>query len=560
MSFPELAILLGAAALGGIVAKLIRQPPIIGYLFAGFVLAALGLVNGGADYEPLSKIGITLLLFLVGIELNLSELPFIGKVALITGILQIIVTFTLGFLLASLLGFGALPAIYIAVGLTFSSTVIIVKLLSEKNDLRSLYGKISIGILLVQDLVAVVILMFLAGIANQGFGPGYLFVAARGIALFLVIWFLSRKVLPSFFARVIDQSTELIFVVSIAWVLVVAALVAGPLGFSVEIGGFLAGVALSNLPEHLQIATRTRPLRDFFLTLFFLLLGRSLVVGHVGSLLVPALVFSLFVLFVKPLVVLLIMRVQGFRKRTNFMTSINSAQISEFSLILVAAGLALNHVTQTEVSLMVLVGVVTMTLSSYLIVGADGVYERLKKALPIFEGKNKKPEATRESSKKGHIVLVGGHRTGRTLLSLFKKRKEDFVVVDYNPDLASELTRSNIPVIFGDITEEDILSEAGIDRAKLVISTTADLHDNLTLLSYIKGLRPEPLSILKAQTAREAALLYQKGAGYVIVPEVVAGEHIRHILKTYGFKPKKVKALGAAHAKRLEREAVNEKG
>lgn len=554
MNFPELAILLGAAALGGIVAKLIRQPLIIGYLFAGFFLSAAGLIDGGANYEPLSKIGITLLLFLIGIELNLSELPSIGKVALITGIAQILFTSTLGFLLATLLGFGMLSGLYIAVGLTFSSTVIIVKLLSEKNDLKTLYGKISIGILLVQDLVAVLILMFLAGIADQGFGLDYLLIAAKGIALILFIWFLSRKVLPSFFARVIDQSTELVFVVSIAWVLVVSATVAGPLGFSAEIGGFLAGVALSNLPEHLQIATRTRPLRDFFLTLFFLLLGRSLVLGNVGAILVPALVFALFVLFVKPFIVLFIMRVLGYRKRTNFLTSINSAQISEFSLILLSVGFGLGHVTQAEVSLMVLVGVLTMTLSSYLILGADRVYQKLEKILSVFERKDKKPELAGLKDADGHIVLIGGHRTASALMSLFKSRKEDFVVVDYNPDLANELAKSNIPVIFGDITEEDVLAEANVGKAKLVISTTSDLHDNLTLLSNIRKLHPRPLSIVKAQSTRDAAMLYKKGASYVIVPEVVAGEHIRHILKTYGIKAKKVKALGKAHAKRLEKE------
>jgi len=553
MDFAQIAVLLGAAALAGIAAKLIRQPLIIGYLFAGYILAALGLIPEPGTLATLSKIGVALLLFLVGLEMNVQELPSIGRVALITGLGQILFTSVIGFFLATLLGFGALPALYIAVALTFSSTIIIVKLLSEKNDLGSLYGKISVGFLLVQDLVAVLILMFLAGLSDGQFGlESYVFVVIKAIALLLAVWFLSHKILPTIFGKIIDQSTELIFIVGIAWALGVAALVGGPLGFSIEIGGFLAGLALSNLPDHLQISTRTRPLRDFFLTIFFLLLGTNLVVGGIGQLLGPALIFSAFVLIGNPIIVLIIMGIMGYRKRTSFLSSVTVAQISEFSLILMAMGLSVGHVVKSDVALVVLVGVLTMTLSTYMILGADKIYAKIQVFLSIFERKkNMEIEFTKIPEKKEHVVLIGAHRTGGSLISLLTKKKVDFVIVDFNPSLAGVMSGKKAPIIFGDITDEDILEAANVTDAKLVISTTADIHDNLVVLDYLKRKKSDAITIIKSGFRKDAITLYKHGASYVIVPEVVAGEHIRHMIKTYGVASARYEKIGKSHLKRL---------
>lgn len=555
MDFSQIAVLVGAAALAGIGAKLIRQPLITGYLFAGFVLAALGLIPDAHSLEQLSKIGVALLLFLVGLEMKLSELPIIGKVALITGLGQVLFTSIIGFLLATLLGFATLPAIYIGVALTFSSTIIIVKLLSEKNDLESLYGRIAIGLLLVQDLIAVLILMFLSGLGEGGFGlSSYLLIAIKGIALLLTIWILSHKVLPKLFTKIVDQSTELLFIVSIAWALGVAAFVGGPLGFSIEIGGFLAGIAISNLPDHLQISTRTRPLRDFFLTVFFLTLGTNLVVDGLGELIGPALIFSTFVLIGNPFIVLTIMGILGYKKRTSFLASVTVAQVSEFSLILMAMGAGLGLVTESDVALVVLVGVITMTVSTYVITGADSIYKKIQKILTPFERKHTNEISLDEVKQmKNHVVLVGSHRTGALLIPLFKKQKIDFVVVDFNPHLAQKLSAIKIPILFGDISEDAILEAANVGEAKLVISTTADIHDNLKLLEFIKARKAKTATMLKAGYKKEAEILYARGADYVVVPEVVAGEHIRQMIKNYGVSPEKIHKLGESHLKRLQK-------
>jgi len=554
MEFSHIAALLVVAGIFGIAARFFKQPLLIGYLLAGLFLGITGVAGDTHAVSSLGQIGVTLLLFLLGLEMNLAELPSIGKVALMTGIGQIAFTSTIGFFLARLLGFPVLPSIYIAAALTFSSTIIMVKLLSEKKDLSSLYGKIAVGFLLVQDFVAIAILMFLSGIGNGDIGiTQYVVIAVKAIVLFLVVWILSRRLLPYIFDKFIAASPELLFIVSIAWALGFASLVAGPIGFTLEIGGFLAGLALSNLPEHFQIASRTRPLRDFFLTLFFIYLGTQLVVGAgIWSVLPAAIALSLFVLVGNPLIVMTIMGFLGYKKRTSFLAGLTVAQISEFSLIIVIMGKSLGHLTQDNVALVVMIGVITMTASTYLILGADKVYRYVNKYLSIFERGGKRERAyTVESKLDDHIVLVGCDRTGKTVAMKFLKKNIPFLVVDFNPNVYTKLTAQNIPVIFGDITDEEIIEASNLDKARMVISTTSNLEDNLTLAAHLKAVRRAPVSVFTASMRNEALKLYEAGANYVIVPDVVAGDHINHILRAYGTRGERLAKAGKLHFNRL---------
>ena len=554
MDFSQIVILLIAAAAFGIIAKFLKQPLIIGFLFAGFFLGLSGVISENQTLQSMGQVGITLRLFLLGLEMNLRELPTIGKVAIATGLGQIFFTTLVGLLISLLLGFPLLPAIYISVALTFSSTIIIVKLLSEKKDLNSLYGKIAVGFLLVQDFVAILILMFLAGVGKSD--PtffNYVFVLGKGVSLFILVWILSKKVLPLIFEKLVGGSSELTFIVSIAWALGFAAFVAGPIGFTREIGGLLAGISLSNLSEHLQVASKTRPLRDFFLTIFFLILGTQLVTrGNVLPLLPYSLIFSLFVLFGNPLIVLVIMGIMGYKKRTSFLAGLTVAQISEFSLILMSMGFLLGHVEASHVSLVTIVGVVTMTISTYLILGADRIYGLIKNYLSIFERRRTKEQIfLSEAKMEDHIILVGCDRTGRSLIRYFIKKQLPFLVVDFNPRIFKELTAEKIPVILGDINDQEVLAISHAELASLIISTSGNLTDNLTLLEYLKSLTSKPTSLFTCSLRSEALTLYEKGANYVIVPEVVAGDHIRNLLRIYGVHSDRLKKAGQNHFNRL---------
>ena len=554
MEFSQIAILIVLAGFFGVIAKFAKQPLLIGYLFAGLILGITGIVSDTDSLANMGKIGVALLLFLLGLEMKLDELPTIGKVALFTGLGQIIFTTSIGFIIAILLGFETLPSVYIGVALAFSSTIIMVKLLSEKKDLTSLYGRIAIGFLLVQDFVAISILMFLSGVGRGGLGMGdYALIIVKAIFLFVLVWVLSKRILPHFFEKVVSNSMELLFVVSIAWALGVAGFVAGPMGFTLEIGGFLAGIALSNLPEHLQIASRTRPLRDFFLTIFFLFLGTHLAIGEgVLNIIPTALILSTFVLIGNPIIVLIILGFMGYKKRTSFLAGLTVAQISEFSLIVVAMGLAVGHLTDSHVALTVVVAAITMTVSTYMIMGADKLYKRLSPYLGMFERRIVKEKALIIKSKKeNHVVLVGCDRTGRVLLPFLQKREEPFLVVDFNPAVFERLTAMEIDVVFGDINDEDIIEAAAIDDSRLILSTISNFADNLTLLEYLRTLKKKPAVVLTTPLKREAVKLYESGADYVIVPEIVTGDHIKHMLKYHGTDSDSVKKLGKSHFDRL---------
>ncbi len=528
-----------------ILASQLKQPLLIGYLVAGILIAFFGNFHDLEFLEVFSQIGVTLLLFLVGLEMNISELPSLGKVALVTGLGQIIFTSFFGFILASVLGYSGLSSVYIAVSLTFSSTIIMMKLLSEKNDLGSLYGRIAIGFLLVQDLVAMLILMFLSGLeANVMTITSVLLLILKAILLLLIVLIFSKYIFPRLIDKVASSGSELLFIVSIAWALTFSVFVSDKLGFTLEIGGFLAGLAFSTLPEHLQIASRTRPLRDFFLTIFFLFLGTKLVVGGVGGVIVPAIIFSVFVLVGNPLIVLILMGLLRYRKRTSFFAGLTVAQISEFSLILMSMGLALGHVSNSEVALVVIVGVITMTLSTYMIMGAEKLYSILDPVLIFERKKTKEISLGKKTDYKDHVILIGGDRTGQEIIPLLKKAGLPFVIVDFNPKVFNKLYAENLPVIFGDITDPDILADININNARIIISTVPSPNDNFSLLENIRLHGVKAATIFITHEIKRALEYYNQGASMVIVPEMAAGDVIRNSLQKSNFNKIELRELG----------------
>ena len=554
MNFTEISAIFFVAAAFAITAKLIKQPLLIGYILGGVFLGSVGFISNTALLESLSEVGIALLLFLLGLEMNIKEMPSIGKASIIVGFGQIIVTFILGFFLSRLLGIEFLASLYIAIATTFSSTIIIIKLLSEKNDLNSLYGRLSIGFLLIQDLAAIAVIMFLSSVQKGTLLSvgSYLFLGIKAFTLFIIVWIVSRRVLPYIFEKFIAGSSELVFVVSIAWALGFAAFMAGVAGFTIEIGGFLAGISLSNLPEHLQISSKTKPVRDFFLTLFFILLGSKLVIeSGFGRLIPTALYISIFVLIGKVIIMMTIMGLLGYKKRTSFLTSLNSAQISEFSIIIVSMGYAIGHLTAPQVSLVTLVAVITMTTSTYMILGSEKLYERFKKILSVFERKRPRELTMAVTDLTNHVVLVGCDRTGRSIANFLRRKNINFVVVDFNPLVFSNLTSEKTPIIYGDVNDPDTFRSSGIAKSSLVISTMANFVDNLNLLAQINCLSEKPISIFKAASKTEALELYHKGASYVIVPEFVAGDHIRHLLTHYKSNYSKFVNVGKRHFDKL---------
>ena len=559
----ELAIIIGIAAVLSMIAHILRQPIIIAYLATG---ALIGIITRFGFFSPLglesqatfqifSDLGIMFLLFLVGLEVNYTSIRLVGKVSLMVGLMQLAFTFGVGYLLATVLGFATISSLYIAIALTFSSTIIIVKLLSEKKQLNSLYGRISIGMMLVQDFVAILILIALSGLAES---TGTTFAVVKtlliGIALFAAMGWLGQRVFPYLFDKV-ARSQELLFLMSIAWVFGVVTVVSS-LGFSIEIGGFLAGLALANASEHYQIASRVKNLRDFFILIFFAILGSSLLFTNLSGMIVPVIVLSLFVLIGNPIIVLIVMGALGYRKRTSFLTGLTVAQISEFSLVLAALGLKLGHVGNEVVSVITAVGVVTITISTYVIYHADRIFDKLENVLKFFERKNKNIEDGFPQIESRPIILIGFRRTGQSIAMHLSKG--DFTVIDYDPEVVASLRENNFAVLFGDAADDGIFERMDLSETHLIVSTSPARDDTLALLESVKYENLERLksgqrklkAIVRAEEEDDAAFFYERGAEYVLLPHFTSG----HYLGTLIAGDHKIEAL--AQIRKREREMM----
>jgi len=532
--FFEITILIVLASFLSILFRYLKQPPILAYILTGVILGPLAIVYLESQdvLRGLSEIGITLLLFMLGLELRFSELRSVGKISIITGAGQIVFTTIVGFLIATLLGFSPLTAFYIAIALTFSSTIIIVKLLSDKKDLNSLYGKISVGFLLVQDFAAILVLILLSGFTGGGSVSVYefLIVILKAVVIFGWVIILSRRLLPVVTNK-IAHSQELLFLFSLAWAFGVAAAVSSPfIGFSIEIGGFLAGLALANTNESYQISTKIRPLRDFFITIFFVTLGMGLIISDFSNIIIPGIIFSLFVLIGNPLIVLVLMGIMGYKKRTGFLAGLTVAQISEFSLIVMFMGARIGHVSDQNVALVTFVGAVTFVTSTYMILNGNRLYKFLSPYLDIFERENIKEKNLKSKDYKDHVVLIGARRMGGGVLEALLKNKEEVVVVDFDPDIIEGLKEEGIESFFGDIVDEEIQEVVSLPEARLIISTVSDIEDNLLLLHSIAKLKKRPKIVMLALEKHEARLLYKNGADYVVVPHIAGGHHLAKIL------------------------------
>ena len=534
--FAQLSAVVGIATLVAFCMRLLRQPLILAYIFAGVLLGIFRVIDvrGSETLEFLPQIGIAFLLFMVGMELDLRELRKIGKSIFSTSALQVLVTFSAVLLLGIGLGIALKESVYLAIGLGFSSTILVVKFLTERKAVHTLYGRLAIGILLVEDLIAVVVLMLLSIYQhtpsltqNFVFFP-FAMIVLKGAAVLYLLLFLSKRVLP-WCIGLVASSTELLMLATIAWCLGFVSLTT-VLGFSSEIGAFLAGVALASSPFRYQIAGTIRPLRDFFIAIFFIDLGTRVQFFNVQKLLGPIAVFSLFVLFSKPLIFMTILGRQGYPRFVYFMSAVTLTQVSEFSMILAVAGSKVGHVSAEGATIVTMVGLITMTISSLGMTHANELYRHLRHALGIFEKAEKVGLEKPRVERAGHVVLVGAHRIGELIVRMLQQKHIPFVVVDSNPDIMKRLEKQGAQTVFGSIGDPEVMDQVGLEKAKLVISTITDFQDNENLLRELRSHRSSAKVIMAADFPLEAYELYKRGVHYVMLPYTEAGTHIVHLL------------------------------
>ena len=524
--FGEFALLLLMSAAAGAMLLWLRQPVLIAYIVIGIVAgpAVLGIVTAHDQIDLLAQVGVAVLLFVVGLKLELQHIRHIGPVALATGLGQLAFTIVIGFLIILAMGKGWVEALYVAVALTFSSTIIIVKLLSDKREIDSLHGRIAVGFLIVQDLAVVIAMMVMSAMRSDG-GEGSLLALAGSLSLRLGIavvgmYLLMRYVLP----RVVDrmaQSQELLLIFAIAWGTGLAALGEWA-GFSKEAGAFLAGFSLASTHYRDAINARLTGIRDFLLLFFFIDLGAKLDFSTLGGEIWPAAVLSLFVLIGNPLIVMAIMGYMGYRRRTGFLCGLTVAQISEFSIIFVAMGISLGHVDNGALGLTTLVGLVTIALSTYMILYSHPLYERLAPWLVIFERKRPFRELAvateRHDLREVDVIVFGLGRYGSRLALGLKKADLKVLGVEFDPEVVRSLRRQGLPVRYGDGIASEFLESLPLKDTRWVVSTLPDMASNRDLL---RGLRELHFSGEVAVVAREeldGASLKKLGAPTILYP------------------------------------------
>jgi len=536
----EFTALLLISALVGAIAVRLRQPLIVAFIFVGILVgpAALGLVRSHDEIALLAQIGVTVLLFVVGLKLDLHLIRHIGPVALATGLGQIGFTIVFGYLIGLGFGMDHTKAIYIAIALAFSSTIIIVKLLSDKREIDSLHGRIAMGILIVQDIAVVIAMMTvgsLHGEMDTGIGFTFLTIIGRLAAAAIFVAVFMRLVFPYLLGS-LARSQELLLLFGIAWGTALAS--AGELlGFSKEVGAFLAGFSLASTPYREAISARLTSLRDFLLLFFFIDLGSRIDLSTLGAEVYTAVVFSLFVLIGKPLIVMAIMAYLGYRKRTGFMTGLTLAQISEFSIIFMAMSISLGHIEQETLGLVTLVGLVTITLSTYMILYSQPLYEWLVPWLSVFERsdpfRERAVEKGRRTGEEAEVIIFGVGRYGGRLVLRLQERGLAVLGVDFDPENVRAMRRKGIPMRFGDAEDLDFPESLPLENVRWVISTLPHPDVNLTLMRALANQDYTGKVAVTAHNEPEGKMLEKAGAHHVLYPfmdaaefaaEVIAGE------------------------------------
>ena len=545
--FSEISIIVALAALVALIMRALRQPLIIGHIITGIIAGPsfLKIIHAEASFSGLSEMGVALLLFIIGLDLSIKALSRVGKAVFVTTAIQIGSVTAVGYAVCLLLGFGKTESAILGLGLAMSSTIIIVKLLNDKKETGRLYAQIAIGVLLLQDIVATVAKIGLAARSREGDTVQTLItLGIRGVALIAGMYIVVKYIIPRL-TNSLEHSRELLLLFSLGWGLGLAYLFQRA-GFSIEIGALFAGVSLASLPYSSEMASKLKPLRDFFLVIFFITLGQSMSPGQLTGVIGPALVLSAVVLVVKPLSVLTSMGLLGYTKRASFKAAVAMSQVSEFSLVFLVAAKASGFVGQEASAALTLTALITFAASTYLIKYDNSLFTKLESNLRLFEHHVTKSEPSKGINNYP-IVLFGYRKGGHEFLKTFKNMGKKYIVVDYDPENIETLEHQQTHYLYGDATDPELLDELNLNKTKLVVSTIGDRETNKFLAHWLNTHNPNAVFVCSADRAEHASDLYAEGASYVMMPHYIGSEKISTFIRKNGFNKTEFKHFREKH-------------
>ena len=555
--FIQLSLVMVIVATMSIVMRILKQPLVVGYILSGIIVgpAFLGLIKDHQTFESFSEIGIALLLFIVGLGLDISVIRTTLRPIATVFITNIAILILFGLGIGQLFQLSIQESIILGIALIFSSTIVVIKSLSDKKELHRLYGQMTVGILIFEDLLAAIVLLAVAIIKGSAgtlniFEMFPIFAAVLFITLLL---YLAHSVILPKLSRFLSSSQELLYAFSLAWAFGIAALSLG-LGLSMEVGALFAGVSMATMKFAQETSSRLKPLRDFFLILFFVALGEKLNLTHLVNSVPLALCLSIVALMIKPIIVQTTLGLLGYTKQVGFKTAIHLSQISEFSIILTVLALSSGLIRGEIVEAVTLTAMITLGISSYLMHYDDQLFKRLIRPLGIFEREEVKTE--KKSSKHYKLVLIGYHKGGHEFINTFRDMKKPYIVIDYNPAFIEIMDRQHIHNIYGDATDYELLDELEVHKADIVISTISETAANMSILKYLHRRNPNISFICHAQNLTAAAKLYNNNAVYVMLPHLVGSQRLSDFIRRHGTKKTSFESYRRIQLSRLGRSAL----
>ncbi len=538
----DLGLCLVAAGVLAIVFVKLKIPAIAALLGAGVLLGPAGLeaVHDRASIDTIANLGLTLLLFVIGLEVNLKSLLASGRTLVVTGIVQVPLTLAAGcgaFLVVGLTGWSLLggfyPALYLGVACAFSSTLLVVKYLQEHLQLDTVAGRLAVGLLIFQDIWAIVFLALQPSFADPSIAP--ILMTFLGTAVLAAIATTVARLLLSRAFHVVARSPELVVTLALGWCFGVGLFganmgtVAHEVGLDIEIsvsmemGALIAGMTIATSPYAYEVVSRVVHLRDFFVTLFFVGLGMSIPVPESADVIALAAVVAVVAIVLRYLVFLPILYRTGLDRRNSVSVSTKLAQVSEFCLVIAYLGSQLGHLTGTQVSVVIFAFVITALVTPLLFATSDRLYKRLRPLLDLvgIRSRGLRPEA--ESAEAPRLVLLGFHRFGSALLADVERLHPDLVpqtlVVDTNATVHDEIRRRGAQVVYGDVASVEVLRHAGVDAAEVIVSTVPDEllkgTSNAQLVRQIRQLAPKAVIIANCTRASQVAAVRAAGADHV---------------------------------------------
>lgn len=562
-NFANLAFLLAFTCIISLLVNFLRFPLVLGYILVGILIGPyfLNLIPNAESLDLFAKIGIVSLLFIIGLNLNPKTIKEEGGQSLILGLAQIILTTTIGFIILYFgFAFSVLTSLLIASGLTLSSTIIVLKIITDKGDIERLYAKMSLGVLLIQDFFAAILLLLLSIKHTSEIGgietvSMLKYFGIKILILILIYILLSRWILPRV-SQLFAKSQELLLLFSLAFSFLYAYLFE-VFGFSLEIGALLAGIILSNLNFARDIASRFRPIRDFFIIIFFILLGFQAEFVNLASTTSLIIVLSIFVIIFHPLILFVIMNLLGHRTRTSFYTGLSMGQVSEFSLVVLAIAKVYGYIDTKAFSIILIIMLISICFSSYFLLYSEKIYKFLKPFLKLLEIRKIKKPVFNPEEKVWDMIIFGYDKVSFNFLELAKKKNYHYLIIDIDPVAVKKAEEDGGRAIIGDAENLTFLEENHILRAKMIISTIPYFDINLNLIKFYKQQINEEVenkfAITLAYQVKQARELYSAGADYVILPYHIGAKEAVERIEQFDFSKEEFQNLKNDLLSKLER-------